>query len=119
MWRSLPEAAADGGAAHSTSSVECVGVRQARLGLAFGLYQLTMLSTFQPVDWSAKPREKMFAFVPNAHSVPDGLSTRSQAAIHWVLNLWSSAKPRLSSQAALSTFTRLPAWQVVPPFERL
>ena len=29
-----------------------------------------------------------------------------------------SATPRDASQAPLSTFTRRPAWQVVPPFDR-
>ena len=93
--------------------------RQARLGEAFGLYQVTVLRRWKPSSCSANPMEKMTCWVPDTHSVPDGLSTRRTAPSQRAWKAWSPAIPRDASQRPLSTLARLPLWQVVPPFDSM
>src|SRR3989442_4559471 len=50
--------------------------------------------------------------------VPFGLSTRWQAASQARLNSWLASGPRERSHAPLLTETILPAWHVMPSFER-
>ena len=51
-------------------------MRQARLGAALGLYQVTVLSRWKPSSCMAKPTEKMTCCVPETQRVPEGLRTR-------------------------------------------
>src|SRR5512143_490492 len=106
------------GLAQSRISVEWVKKRQARLGEALGLYQVTVLRRWKPSSCMAKPTEKMTCWVPDTHRVPEGLSTRRQAESQARWKAWSSTTPREASHRPLSTGARRPLWQVLPPLER-
>ena len=55
-------------------------MRQARLGEALGLYQVTVLSRWKPSSCIAKPIEKMTCCVPETQIVPEGLSAAAGGA---------------------------------------
>src|SRR5512143_1048197 len=107
------------GLAQSRISVEWVKKRQARLGEALGLYQVTVLRRWKPSSCRAKPMEKMTCWVPDTHRVPEGFSTRRTAWSQRAWKAWSLESPRDASHVPLSTLTRLPLWHVLPPFESM
>src|SRR5512142_2984028 len=106
------------GLAQSRISVEWVKKRHARLGEALGLYQVTVLSRWKPSSCMAEPMEKRTCGVQETQIVPLGLSARRTAVSQRAWKAWSSATPCEASQPPLSTLTRRPLWQVVPPLER-